>query len=92
MHYPSETNSSCASNVSWSGYAFRQCICIKTDKTEVCVQTSYRLVDVYCKEFNRRPGRLLEGGVYFTLALTMSTKQIRRVVCSPSKIENRDCE
>ena len=33
--------------------------------------------------------RLLERGVYFTLT---STKQIRRVVYSRSKIENRVCE
>ena len=36
--------------------------------------------------------RLLERGVYFTLTVTTSTKQMRRVVCSRSKIENRVCE
>ena len=36
--------------------------------------------------------RLLERGVYFTLTVTTSTKQIRRIVCSRSKIENRVCE
>ena len=36
--------------------------------------------------------RLLERNVYFTLTVTTSTKQIRRVVCSRSKIENRVCE
>ena len=36
--------------------------------------------------------RLLERGVYFSLTVTTSTKQIRRVVCSRSKIGNRVCE
>ena len=31
-------------------------------------------------------------GIYFTLTVTTSTKQIIRVVCSQSKIENRVCE
>ena len=33
--------------------------------------------------------RLLERGVYFTLTVITSTKQIRRVVCSRSKIEKK---
>ena len=37
-------------------------------------------------------GRLLERGVYFTLTVMTLTKQIRRVVCSRSKIFNRVCE
>ena len=36
--------------------------------------------------------RLLERDVYFTLTVTTSAKQIRCVVCSGSKIENRVCE
>ena len=36
--------------------------------------------------------RLLERGVYFTLTVTTSTKQIRGVVCSRSKLFNRVCE
>ena len=35
---------------------------------------------------------LFEGGIYFTLTITMSTKQIRRIGCSQSKIFNRVCE
>ena len=35
---------------------------------------------------------LLERGVYFTLTVTTSTKQIRRVVCSRSKVEKNVCE
>ena len=35
---------------------------------------------------------LLERGVYFTLTVTTSTKQIWRIVCMWSKIENKVCE